>query len=101
HSRHWEGSSANGRLPAKQRHKSVSWSSVEPPGGRSDRADNFPDTGGILGFSEAVDTTSIYCLAFGDQGVSGLQGPFQGRYGISVRDLGEVPDAPVFRTRVD
>jgi hypothetical protein len=55
----------------------------------------------ILGFSEAVDTTSIYCLAFGDQGVSGLQGPFQGRYGISVRDLGEVPDAPVFRTRVD
>lgn len=55
----------------------------------------------ILGFSEAGDTTSIYCLAFGDQGVTGLQGPFQGRYGISVRDLGEVPDAPVFRTRVD
>jgi hypothetical protein len=55
----------------------------------------------ILGFSEAGDATSIYCRAFGDQGVTGLQGPFQGRYGISVRDLGEVPDAPVFRTRVD
>ncbi len=28
----------------------------------------------ILGFSKAGDTISIYCLAFGDQGVTGLQG---------------------------
>ena len=54
-----------------------------------------------MGYDEAGGTSSIYCCTFGDQGVSGLQGPFQGRYGISVRDLGEVPDAPVFRTRVD
>ena len=55
----------------------------------------------VMGYDEAGGTSSIYCLALGDQGVTGLQGPFQGRYGISVRDLGEVPDAPVFRTRVD
>jgi len=55
----------------------------------------------VLGYGEAGGSSSIYCLALGDQGVTGLQGPFQGRYGISVRDLGEVPDAPVFRTRVD
>ena len=55
----------------------------------------------VLGYGEAGSTSSIYCLALSDQGVTGLQGPFQGRYGISVRDLGEVPDAPVFRTRVD
>ena len=55
----------------------------------------------VMGYHEAGSTSSIYCCTFGDQGVSGLQGPFQGRYGISVRDLGEVPDAPVFRTRVD
>ena len=55
----------------------------------------------VLGYGEAGGTSSIYCLALSDQGVTGLQGPFQGRYGISVRDLGEVPDAPVFRTRVD
>ena len=55
----------------------------------------------VMGYDEAGGTSSIYCCTFGDQGVSGLQGPFQGRYGISVRDLGEVPDAPVFRTRGD
>ena len=55
----------------------------------------------ILGFGEAGGTTSIYCCAFGDEAVTGLQGQFQGRYGISVRDFGEVSDAPVFRTRVD
>jgi hypothetical protein len=55
----------------------------------------------VLGYGEAGGTSSIYCCTFGDQGVTGLQGPFQGRYGISVRDLGEVPDAPVFRTRID
>ncbi|TGG90692.1 MAG: hypothetical protein ERJ67_10185 [Aphanocapsa feldmannii 277cV] len=55
----------------------------------------------VMGYDEAGNSSSIYCCSFGDQGVTGLQGPFQGRYGISVRDLGEVPDAPVFRTRID
>jgi len=55
----------------------------------------------VLGFGEAGSTTSFYCCVFGDELVTGLQGPFEGRYGISVRDFGEVQDAPVFRTRVD
>jgi hypothetical protein len=55
----------------------------------------------VLGFGKAGTTTSFYCCAFGDELVTGLQGPFEGRYGISVRDFGEVQDAPVFRTRVD
>ncbi|MCP9826018.1 hypothetical protein KBY78_11565 [Synechococcus sp. EJ6-Ellesmere] len=55
----------------------------------------------VLGFTEAGNTTSIYCCSFGDELMTGLQGPFEGRYGISVRDFGEVQDAPVFRTRVD
>ena len=55
----------------------------------------------VLGFGEAGGTTSIYCCAFGDEQMTGLQGPFEGRYGISVRDFWEVQDAPVFRTRVD
>jgi hypothetical protein len=55
----------------------------------------------VLGFGEAGHTTSFYCCALGDEQMTGLQGPFEGRYGISVRDFGEVQDAPVFRTRVD
>ena len=55
----------------------------------------------VLGYDEAAGTTSIYCCVLGDAAVCGLQGPFEGRYGISVRDFGEVHDAPVFRTRVD
>jgi hypothetical protein len=55
----------------------------------------------VIGFDEAGETASIYCCVFGDTAVTGLQGPFEGRYGISVRDFGEVHDAPVFRTRVD
>jgi hypothetical protein len=55
----------------------------------------------VLGFGEAGGTTSIYAAALGDELMTGIQGPFEGRYGISVRDFGEVPDAPVFRTRVD
>ena len=55
----------------------------------------------VLGFGEAGTTTSIYAVALGDELMTGIQGPFEGRYGISVRDFGEVPDAPVFRTRVD
>jgi hypothetical protein len=55
----------------------------------------------VLGYDEPGDTTSIYCCVLGDAAICGLQGPFEGRYGISVRDFGEVHDAPVFRTRVD
>ncbi|APD47013.1 major capsid protein [Synechococcus sp. SynAce01] len=55
----------------------------------------------VLGFDEAGGTTSFYCCALGDELMTGLQGPFEGRYGLSVRDFGEVQDAPVFRTRVD
>jgi hypothetical protein len=55
----------------------------------------------VLGYDEPAGTTSIYCCVLGDAAVCGLQGPFEGRYGISVRDFGEVHDAPVFRTRVD
>ncbi len=55
----------------------------------------------VLGYDEPAGTTSIYCCALGDAAVCGLQGPFEGRYGIAGRDFGEVHDAPVFRTRAD
>ena len=55
----------------------------------------------VLGFGEAGKTTSFYCCSFGDELMTGLQGPFEGRYGISMRNFCEVQDAPVFRTRVD
>lgn len=47
------------------------------------------------------NTTSIYCVAFGDMLTTGIQGQHNGSYGISVRDLGEVPDKPCYRTRMD
>lgn len=55
----------------------------------------------ILGFNEtqgtANDTASIYAVKFGpEQYVSGLQNG-----GVSVRDLGELADKPVFRTRIE
>ena len=46
-------------------------------------------------------TCSIYCVAFGDQLTTGIQGSIGGQFGPEVRDLGEVHDAPVFRTRMD
>jgi len=55
----------------------------------------------VLGYDEPGDTTSLYCCVLGDAAVCGLQGPFEGRYGIAVRDFGEVHDAPVFRIRID
>lgn len=48
--------------------------------------------------------TSIYAVTFGDLNVTGIQGPnpqAQGGYGISARDLGEIDEKPVLRTRVD
>lgn len=55
----------------------------------------------ILGFNEtqgtANNTASIYAVKFGpEQYVSGLQNG-----GVSVRDLGELADKPVFRTRIE
>lgn len=55
----------------------------------------------ILGFAEtqgtAPDTGSVYAVKFGpEQYVSGLQ-----NQGISVRDLGELNEKPVYRTRIE
>lgn len=56
----------------------------------------------ILGFNEASpgggspDSTSIYCVSFGDGGVIGLQNGV-----IDVRDLGELQEKPALRTRVE
>ena len=55
----------------------------------------------VHGYDEPTGTTSIYCCVLGDAAVCGLQGQFEGSYGIAVRDFGEVHDAPVFRTRLD
>jgi len=40
---------------------------------------------------------SVYCIALGESGVHLIEG----MGGISVRDLGEIPTAPVYRTRID
>lgn len=58
----------------------------------------------IMAFSEtspdgstSTDNSSIYCVRFGNMLTTGIQG----LSGIDVRDLGEVQDKPVFRTRLD
>lgn len=46
--------------------------------------------------------TSIYLVTFGDRMCTGIQGRNpSGGFGIDARDLGEVDDKPVYRTRVD
>lgn len=55
----------------------------------------------IQPFTEASNSTSIYCVAFGDLLTTALQGRARGQFGVSVRALGEVPDAPVDRTRIE
>lgn len=59
----------------------------------------------ILPFSETdgggSNETSIYCVSFGDTLTTALQGKIKGKPGISVRPFGEVPDAPVDRTRLE
>lgn len=50
----------------------------------------------ILGANEAGNTSSVYCVSFGDLLTVGLQNG-----GISVRDLGESHDKPAFVTRVE
>lgn len=55
----------------------------------------------ILPFSEAASSggataTSIYCVSFSEEGVSGIQNG-----GIDARDLGELETKPALRTRVE
>lgn len=50
----------------------------------------------ILGANEPGNTSSVYCVAFGDLLTVGLQNG-----GISVRDLGESHDKPAYVTRVE
>lgn len=49
----------------------------------------------------AVTSSSIYCVAFGPMLTTGIQGKVGGTYGLNVRDLGEINEKPVFRTRLD
>jgi hypothetical protein len=61
-------------------------------------AQNVP----IQGFTESGNTTSVYCVAYGDQQVTGIQGPDSaGGYGVDVTAFGHVQDAPVDRTRIE
>ena len=52
-------------------------------------------------FTETSSSTSIYCVAMGDLLTTAIQGRCRGQFGISVRAMGEVPDAPVDRTRIE
>jgi hypothetical protein len=52
-------------------------------------------------FTENTDRTSIYCVAMGDLLTTAIQGRCRGQFGVSVRPMGEVPDAPVDRTRIE
>jgi hypothetical protein len=60
-------------------------------------AQNLP----VQPFTEASSSTSIYCVAMGDLLTTAIQGRCRGQFGISVRAMGEVPDAPVDRTRIE
>ena len=55
----------------------------------------------IQPFTEVSSSTSIYCVAFGDLLTTAIQGRARGQFGVSVRQLGEVSDAPVDRTRIE
>jgi len=50
----------------------------------------------ILGANEVNNTSSIYCVGFGDLLTAGIQNG-----SISVRDLGESHDTPAYLTRVE
>lgn len=63
----------------------------------------YADNGGTepIAFDEAASSgtatgTSIYAVAFGDGLVTGIQSG-----GMDVRDLGELPTSPLYRTRVE
>lgn len=62
----------------------------------------------ILGFTEtspdgssSTACTSIYVVSFDEMKCCGIQGAIGGRYGMNIRDLGELEDKPVYRTRID
>lgn len=55
----------------------------------------------ILPFTETGNSTSIYCVALGDLLTTMIQGDINGQFGVSVREIGEVDDAPVDRTRIE
>jgi len=64
----------------------------------ADKDNNYDD---IMPFTEACASgssvgTSIYCLSFAENGVVGLQNG-----DMDVRDMGEIDDKPVFRTRIE
>jgi hypothetical protein len=59
----------------------------------------FNETAGVPASGGA--SCSIYCVAMGDLLTTALQGRARGQFGVSVRALGEVPDAPVDRTRIE
>jgi hypothetical protein len=64
-------------------------------------ADKDNEYNDIMPFTEACASgssvgTSIYCLSFTENGVIGLQ---NGE--MSVKDLGEIDDKPVYRTRIE
>lgn len=47
-------------------------------------------------------STSIYCVSIGDGRLQGIQGyNYDGSEGMTVRDLGELNEKPVWRTRID
>lgn len=55
----------------------------------------------ILPFTESstggtASTCSVYCVSMNEDGLIGLQGG-----GMGIRDLGEIDDKPVYRTRVE
>lgn len=57
---------------------------------------DFDEQGDVKGTPGGSDSSSIYCVSFGDARVTGIQsGP------MDVRDLGELDDSPVHRTRVE
>ena len=64
----------------------------------ADKDNNYDD---IMPFTEAAASstsqcTSIYCLSFAENGVVGIQ---NGE--MDVRDMGEIDEKPVYRTRVE
>ena len=64
-------------------------------------ADKDNEYNDIMPFTEAADSgtsqcTSIYCLSFAENGVVGIQ---NGE--MDVKDLGEIDEKPVFRTRIE
>ena len=59
--------------------------------------DQNGNTQASAAFGDTGSTDSLYVVALGEGGLHMIQGAG----GISVRDLGEIPTAPVFRTRID